>query len=103
MLIEDLERYWCVAIRSGGKKEWERVWRASLSDNWALQRTKILSAMSCSQDRGRLKQLLSRVFNSPIEQQARDSFTLIEKIAENPFGRPMALSFMKTNWKKLEK
>lgn len=87
-----------MAIRSGGKTEWMAAWKASISDRWVTHRTQILSAMTCSRDRSRLKQLISRIFDSAIDQDQKDTFTIIEKIAENPLGRPMALNFIKTNW-----
>jgi hypothetical protein len=59
--------------------------------------------MSCTQDHGRLKQLLSRVFHPTIEQNSRDSFTMIEKMADNPLARSMVLNFIMNNWERLGK
>jgi hypothetical protein len=101
VMTENLERNWCLVMRYGGKDEWKWAWRMSLNDVWASQRSKILSAMSCSQDHGRLKQLLSRVFHPTIQQASRDSFVMIEKMADNPLARPMVLNFIKTNWERL--
>lgn len=100
---KDFEGYWCVAIRSGGKTEWKKAWQASSDVKWASQRTKILSAMSCSQDRIQLKQLLSRVFYRKIDQDPKDTFIMLEKMAANPTGRSMVLNFMKINWEFLER
>ncbi|XP_046447507.1 aminopeptidase N-like isoform X2 [Daphnia pulex] len=97
-MTEHLERNWCAVIRYGGKEEWNWAWRASLCDMWSSQRTKILSAMSCSQDRDRLKQLLSRVFSPTIEQDPHDTFATIEKMTENHVARSMVLNFLATNW-----
>ena len=97
-MTEHLERNWCAVIRYGGKEEWNWAWRASLCDMWSSQRTKILSAMSCSQDRDRLKQLLSRVFSPTIEQDSHDTFATIEKMTENHVARSMVLNFLATNW-----
>lgn len=97
-MTKDFERYWCVAIRSGGKNEWKRAWQASSDVSWASQRTKILSAMTCSQDRMQLKQLLSRVFYSTTDQDPKDTFIMLEKMAANPTGRSMVLNFIKINW-----
>ena len=58
----------------------------------------ILSAMSCSQDRDRLKQLLSRVFSPTIEQDSHNTFATIEKMTENHVARSMVLNFLATNW-----
>ena len=102
-MIEDLERHWCVAIRHGGRAEWEKAWEASLSNRWLSQRTKILSSMSCSEDRDRLKQLLSRVFDSALDQDPKDTFITIEKVAENLAGRSIGLDFVLINWNVLEK
>jgi hypothetical protein len=88
----------CAVICYGGKEEWNWAWRASLCDMWSSQRTKILSAMSCSQDRDRLKQLLSRVFSPTIEQDSHDTFATIEKMTENHVARSMVLNFLATNW-----
>lgn len=96
--MDKLERYWCPVIRLGGQSEWKWAWKASLNDQLASKRNKILSAMSCSQDRSRLKQLLSRVFHPTIVQDPEDTFTLLEKMSENPVSRSMVLSFIKTNW-----
>lgn len=100
---EKLERHWCTVLRLGGQREWKWAWQASLSDEWAPQRTKILSALSCSQDRGQLKKLLSRVLHPATEQDPRDSFTLIDKMADNPVARPIVLNFIKNNWEFLGK
>lgn len=100
-MTENLERNWCVVMRHGGKDEWKWAWRLTSNDMWASQRAKILSAMTCSQDRGRLKQLLSRVFHPTIEQTPRDTFTMIEKMADNSIARPMVLNFIKINWNRL--
>lgn len=100
-MMEHLERNWCVVMRNGGNDEWKWAWRMSMNDMMASQRAKILSAMTCSQDRNRLKQLLSRVFHPTIEQSPRDTFTMIEKMADNSIGRPMVLNFIKTNWDRL--
>jgi hypothetical protein len=97
-MTEYLERNWCAVIRYDGKEEWNWAWRASLCDMWSSQRTKILSAMSCSQDRYRLKQLLSRVFSPTIEQDPTDTFATIEKMTENHVARSMVLTFSATNW-----
>ncbi|XP_046636046.1 thyrotropin-releasing hormone-degrading ectoenzyme-like [Daphnia pulicaria] len=101
-MTEHLERNWCAVIRYGGKEEWNWAWRASLCDMWSSQRTKILSAMSCSQDRDRLKQLLSRVFSPTIEQDPHDTFATIEKMTENHVARSMVLNFLATNWEILD-
>ena len=101
--MDDLERYWCVAIRHGGKLAWTRAWKASVGDQWLSQRTKILSAMTCSQDKNRLKNLISRIFDSEIEQDPKENFVMIEKLAVNPIGRSMALNFLKTNWNILDR
>ena len=97
-MMDKLERNWCAVMRFGGKTEWKWAWQASQSDEWAHKRTQILSAMSCSQDRSRLKQLLSRVFHPTIDQDPQDTFTMIDKMAENPAARSMVLGFIKTNW-----
>ncbi|XP_046438917.1 aminopeptidase N-like [Daphnia pulex] len=97
-MTENLERNWCAVIRYDGKEEWNWAWRASLCDMWSSQRTKILSAMSCSQDRDRLKQLLSRVFSSTIEQDPHGTFATIEKMTENHVARSMVFNFLATNW-----
>ena len=97
-MIEDLERYWCVAIRHGEKAEWEKAWEASLSNQWLTHRTKILSAMSCSKDPNRLQQLLTRVFDLAVYHNPNDTFITIGKMAENPVGRSMALNFIRNHW-----
>ena len=97
-MVEHLERNWCAVMRHGGKVEWNWAWRASLCESWSSQRSKILSAMSCSQDRDHLKQLLSRVFSPTIEQDPHDTFTTIEKMLENHAARFMVLNFITTNW-----
>lgn len=102
-MSENLERNWCVVIRHAGKKEWEWAWSASLSDLLSSQRTKILSAMTCTPDRNQLKQLLARVFSPTIDQNPLETFKTIEKMAENPVARPMVLNFIRTNWESLER
>lgn len=101
-VIEDLERYWCVAIRHGGKAEWTKAWQASIGDRWLSKRTEILSAMTCSQDRNRLKQFLSRVLDPAIRQDPNETFIAMEKMAANPAGRSIAFDFIKNNWDVLE-
>lgn len=96
--MNDLERHWCVAIRHGGKIEWTKAWAASRSSHWHSQRPEILSALTCSRDRSRLKLLLSRTFDSSTQQDPGDTFIIIEKLAHNPDGRLMAFNFIKTNW-----
>ena len=96
--MNKLEDNWCTVMRHGGEAEWKWAWETSLSDEWDHKRTKILSAMSCSQDRNRIKKLLSRVFHPSINQNPADTFAMLEKMSENPAARSMALSFIKTNW-----
>ena len=97
-MMGKLDRNWCAVIRHGGQAEWKWAWQASQSDEWAHKRTQILSAMSCSQDRSRLKQLLSRVFHPTLDQDPQDTTAMIDKMTENPTARSMAMKFIKTNW-----
>ena len=97
-MMGKLDRNWCAVIRHGGQAEWKWAWQASQSDEWAHKRNQILSAMSCSQDRSRLKQLLSRVFHPTLDQDPQDTTAMIEKMTENPTARSMAMKFIKTNW-----
>ncbi len=97
-MMANLERNWCAVMRHGGQTEWEWTWQTSLNDQWAPKRSKILSAMSCTQDLGRLKQLLSRVLHPSIDQDPEDTLAIIERMAENPVARSVVLNFVKTNW-----
>ena len=103
-MSEEFELVWCTALRhSTEPNEWKFAWKKSIQPQFALHRTKILSAMSCTTDQSRLKQLLGRVFHHEIEQDPHDTFAIIEKMADNPSARAMALQFIMANWKPLNK
>ena len=103
-MSEELELVWCTALRhSTGPEEWKFAWKKSIQSQYSLQRTKMLSAMTCTTDQSRLKQLLGRVFHPQIEQDRQDTFIMFEKMAENPSARSLALQFIISNWQPLHK
>jgi len=101
MVADEMETVWCTSIRHGGQSEWDFAWKKSLQPDWSLQRSKILSALSCSTDSKKLKRLLSRVFHHSVDQSADETRALLQGMAENPAGRSLALRFITTNFKSL--
>lgn len=86
-------------LRHGGQNEWKYAW--DISEDSSISRAemkKLLKAMSCTTNEQHIQQLLSRLFYPDVKQLPSETMAVIQRLANNPSARKLALNFVLDNW-----
>lgn len=89
---------YCTAIEHGNRSDWEFLWKQFQGEQYALEREKIITGLSCSREPWLLHRLLSWTFLSDKGIRRQDGSSVIGTIFRNPYGRDAALNFLMENW-----
>ncbi|XP_052787465.1 aminopeptidase N-like isoform X1 [Mya arenaria] len=88
---------YCTAIAEGGIEEWEFALNQYRTANVAAEKSRLLSALSCSKETW----ILSRYLNMAIDEneiRRQDSVSVIVYISRNTIGRSLAWDFFREQW-----
>ncbi|XP_053387330.1 aminopeptidase N-like isoform X1 [Mercenaria mercenaria] len=88
---------YCVAIAEGGIDEWEFAWNQYQTANVAAEKSRLLSALSCSKETWILSRYLDMAID-PNQIRRQDSVSVIVYISRNTIGRSLAWDFFRAKW-----
>ncbi|XP_028399989.1 glutamyl aminopeptidase-like [Dendronephthya gigantea] len=80
-------------IANTGKKEWEKLFVIYRSTTIASERSLLIHGLSMSRNKALLQKFLKYSIDG-----SKDTVTIINNVANNPFGRNLAWRFLKQNW-----
>ncbi|XP_017767304.1 PREDICTED: aminopeptidase N isoform X1 [Eufriesea mexicana] len=92
---------YCTAIRFGGQTEWDFAWQMYLETNVGSEKDLLLHALGCTRETWLLSRYLDWTItdNSGIRKQ--DASRVLNSIASNPVGQPLAFNFLRNKWARL--
>lgn len=92
---------YCTAIRHGGVKEWDFLWKKYLDTEISGEKETILTALACSRDVWVLTRF-ARLALSP-EVRVQNVDRVLNHMSKNPIGQPIVFGFLKNNFTDLQK
>lgn len=88
---------YCTAIRNGGDKEWNFLWKRYSKSNVGTEKTLILSALGCSREIWLLQRYLDWTLDESTGVRKQDRGTVFKTVARNDAGLLLAKSFLFDN------
>ncbi|XP_064646003.1 aminopeptidase N-like isoform X2 [Lineus longissimus] len=88
---------YCYGIKMGGVAEWDFAYNLYKDSNVATEKAKLLSALSCSKEPWILNRYLNRSLDEN-EIRKQDAVTVINYVARNTIGEPLAWDFIRARW-----
>lgn len=92
---------YCTAIRFGGQIEWDFAWQRYLETNVGSEKDLLLHSLGCTRENWLLSRYLDWMVteNSGIRKQ--DAGRVLNSIASNSIGQPLAFNFLRNKWARL--
>ncbi|XP_038058008.1 aminopeptidase N-like [Patiria miniata] len=92
---------YCNGIRFGGDSEWNFAngMLQTSGDTW--ERSRWISALTCSVDHSRLQRYLQSMFDPSFSRN--DAALMLVGVAENPDGYEVAWDFVRNNWEEVRR
>ncbi|XP_071788053.1 aminopeptidase N-like [Asterias amurensis] len=88
---------YCSGIRFGGQSEWDFAWNMMQTTNDRRERSRWVSALTCSRDASLLKSYLPLVLDATVFNR-KDAEVILMGVAENPAGYGVAWDFIRSEW-----
>ncbi|KAF7654812.1 hypothetical protein LDENG_00064510 [Lucifuga dentata] len=88
---------YCSSLAAGGAAEWDFGWSQFKNATVASEASKLLSALSCTNDPDLLKRYLSYTLD-PDMIRKQDATSVITSVASNKVGQDLAWNFVREKW-----
>ena len=85
---------YCTAIRFGGEREWQFLWKRYTKSNVGAERSMILSTLGCSREIWILQRYLDWTVDETSGVRKQDSPSVFASIATGEVGFHLAQSFL---------
>jgi len=94
---------YCTAVRRGGEKEWNFLWKRYLKSNVASDKTTMLIALGCSKDPWILNRYLSWATSDGNGIRKQDGPIALRAVASQEVGSYVAFNFLREKWLDMRK
>lgn len=88
----------CTAIREGGLKEWNIVYKFYKESKSKDEKAVYLNAMACSREPWVLSRMLEWSIDTNSEMSTKEASMIIHHVAGNTIGRCMTFNFVRNHW-----
>jgi len=92
-------RVYCSAIREGGESEWEFAWARYKAANVASEKSRLLSALGCTNEIWMLSRYLNWTLTPDSGIRVQDGSQVFSAVSSNSVGRYLAWDFLRNNLK----
>lgn len=92
---------YCTAIRFGGQVEWDFAWQRYLETNVGSEKDLLHHALGCTRETWLLSRYLDWTITNNSGIRKQDVSRVLNSIASNPVGQPLAFNFLRNKWARL--
>ncbi|XP_037790314.1 uncharacterized protein LOC119585704 [Penaeus monodon] len=92
---------YCRAIAEGGEAEWNFAWHKYLKSNVGAEKSRLLSALGCTNEIWILSRYLEMAFTPDSGIRKQDAYRVFGAVAKNVVGRPLAWNYLQNEWDKI--
>jgi len=89
---------YCNAIKHGDTEDWNFLWEHYKNTNIASEKSKVLSALGCSNEIWILSRYLQSILNETSGIRKQDGASVFQIVARNSVGRYLAWDFLRDRW-----
>lgn len=93
---------YCTAVRTGGEKEWNFIWKRYLESNVGSEKDLLLYALGCTRETWLLSRYLDWAVTEKSGIRKQDVTRVFGSVASNIIGQPLAFNYIRERWSRLK-
>ncbi|CAG9794995.1 unnamed protein product [Diatraea saccharalis] len=93
---------YCVGVQAGGEREWRFAWERFRIASAPAERELLLTVLGCTRSPYLLYRYLELSLRNDSGIRKQDTVRVFSSVAGSAIGQPIALNFVRANWKRMK-